>query len=181
MTTIFNAGTWISTIWDAGNAATQSTGMMGALQDSKKYPLGSTKALLANNASNALALATIAQTGVTDLTTLAMQAGDLAMQKHAQDKAALLAKGTDVPPPPAVALDAFIYFDDGSTLDTVKNIITTVTGKKIDAITGADYIDPASIINLANGSYLDTANNILTLTDGTKIDTITGLIISTSA
>ena len=50
-------------------------------------------------------------------------------------------------------------------------------GKKIDAITGADWVDPKSIVNLANGSYLDTANNILTMPNGTKIDTVTGLII----
>ena len=180
MTTIFNSGSWISTVWDAGMTATEGSGIMGALQGSKKYPLGSAKALLANSANNALALATISQTGVTNLTTLAMQAGDLAAQKHAQEKVAVLAKGT-TPPPPPVTLDPVIYFDDGSTLDTVNNIITTVNGKKINAITGADWVDPASIINLANGSYLDTANNILTLSDGTKIDIVTGLIVSVTA
>ena len=32
MTSIFATGSWISTVWDAGKAATESTGMMGALQ-----------------------------------------------------------------------------------------------------------------------------------------------------
>jgi hypothetical protein len=180
MTTIFNSGSWISTVWDAGTTATQSTGMMGALQGSKKYPLGSIKALLANTSNNSAALATIAQTGITNLTSLAMQAGDLALQKHAKEKMALLAKA-NVPPAPVKTLDQFIFFEDGSTLDTVANVITTAAGKKIDAITGADWVDPASIVNLANGSYLDTANNILTLADGTKIDTVTGLVISVTA
>jgi hypothetical protein len=127
-----------------------------------------------------VALATIAQTGVTDLTTLAMQAGDLAAQKRAQEQAALLAKFAPQPSP-LPTIEPMIFFEDGSTLDTVNNVITMVTGKKINAVTGADWVDPASIVNLANGSYLDTANNILVLADGTKIDTVTGLIISVTA
>jgi hypothetical protein len=182
MTTIFDSGSWISTVWAAGAASDSSTGMMGALQgaSSKKYAPGSINSYLAGTSNTAAALASIAQTGVTNVTTLAIQAGDLAMQKHAQEKAALLAKGK-TPPPPLVALDPFIYFDDGSTFDTVNNIMTMVNGKKINAVTGADWVDPASIINLANGSYLDTANNILTMPDGTKIDIVTGLIVSTTA
>ena len=89
---IFSTGSWISSVWDAGNLATQSAGVLGALQSSKKHPLGSVKAFMDNNASNANSLAIISQTGVTDLTTLAMQAGDLAAQKRAQENAALLAK-----------------------------------------------------------------------------------------
>jgi hypothetical protein len=178
---IFSTGSWISTVWDAGAASTQSTGIMGAMQGAKKYKAGSIKAFFANNAVAATSLATIAQTGVTDLTTLAMQAGDLAAQKRAEEKAKLAEKLAPTPPAPPVALDPVIYFEDGSTLDTVNNVITMVTGKKIDAITGADWIDPAYIVNLANGSYLDTYNNILTLADGTKIDTVTGLVISVTA
>lgn len=177
---IFSTDSWISTVWGSGAAAAQSTGIMGALQGSKKYPLGSVKAYLSNNSLAANALANINATGTTDLTTLAMQAGDLAREKRMQEREAMLAKFV-TPPPPPVTLDSFIYFDDGSTLDTVNNIITTATGKKINAITGADWVDPASIINLANGSYIDTANNIMVMADGTKIDTVTGLVISTSA
>jgi hypothetical protein len=101
--------------------------------------------------------------------------------KRVQERMALQKKLNPPPPPPPPALDAMIYFKDGSTLDTVNNIITMVGGKKIDAITGADWVDHASIINFANGSYLDTANNILTLANGTKIDTVTGLLVSTTA
>ena len=180
MTTIFSTGSWISSVWDSGTASTQGSGIMGALQGVKKYPAGSVKAYMNNNAIGANALAAITSTGVTDLTTLAMQAGDLAQQKRTQERAAMLEKFKS-PPPPPMKLDSFIYFDDGSTLDTVNNIITMVSGKKIDAVTGADWVDPASIVTMANGSYLNTSTNILTLADGTKIDIVTGLIVSVTA
>lgn len=154
--------------------------MMGALQTSKKYPPGSINAYINNNAVAANALSTAIATGTTDLTTLAMQAGDLAAQKRQQERAAMLEKFVS-PPPPPVTLDPFIYFDDGSTLDTINNVMTMVNGKKINAVTGADWVDPAAIVNLANGSYIDTQNNIMYMPDGTKIDTITGLVISVTA
>lgn len=179
MTNIFGTGSWISTVWDA--ASGQSSGMMGALQGSKKYRLGSLKGYLASQASGAVALSTIAQTGVTDRTTLAMQQNDAAMMKRVAERMALQKKMNPPSPPPPPKLDSMIYFKDGSTLDTVNNVITMVNGKKIDAITGTDWIDPKSIVNLANGSYLNTATNILTLPNGTKIDTVTGLVISTTA
>lgn len=177
---IFSADSWISSVYSSGASVAQGSGMMGALQGAGKNPLGSTKAYLTNNAIAANALATITSGGTTDLTTLAMQAGDLAQQKRMQDRAALLEKFR-TPPPPPVKLDPFIYFEDGSTLDTVNNVITMVSGKKINAATGADWVDPASIINLANGSYIDTQNNIMYMPDGSKIDTVTGLTISVTA
>ncbi len=180
MTTIFSTDSWISSVWGTGASVSQGSGMMGALQGAGKYPMGSSKAYLANNAVAANALSTITAGGTTDLTTLAIQAGDLAKQKRMQERAAFLEK-LRTPPPPPVKLDPFIYFDDGSTLDTVNNVLTMVNGKKINSVTGANWVDPASIINLANGSYLDTANNILVMPDGTKIDTVTGLIISVTA
>ena len=180
MTTIFDSGSWISTIWAAGNTATESSGMLGALQgaSSRQHSPGSIGSHLASSANNSAALASIAQTSVTNVTALMIQAGDLALQKRMQDRLAEASKH-NVPMLPAAPLrDSTIYFENGSVLDTVKNVLTLADGKKIDAITGADWVDPASIVNLANGSYLDTANNILTLPDGTKIDTVTGLIIS---
>jgi hypothetical protein len=180
MSNIFSGDSWIASAW---NTSSPSAGMMGALQSmsaSKKYPPGSIKAYMNNNAIAANALSTITASGTTDLTTLAMQAGDLAAQKRQQERAELLQKFV-TPPPPPVTLDPFIYFDDGSVLDTVNNVITMVSGKKVNAVTGADWIDPASIVNLANGSYIDTQNNIMYMPDGTKIDTVTGLVISTSA
>ncbi len=178
MSTIFSGDSWIASAWTGSGS--QSSGIMGALQGSKKHAAGSMNAYLANNAIAANSIATITASGTTDLTTLAMQAGDLAKEKLMQERAAMFQKFV-TPPPPPVTLDPFIYFDDGSTLDTVNNVITMVSGKKINAVTGADWVDPASMINLANGSYIDTQNNIMYMPDGTKIDTVTGLVISTSA
>jgi hypothetical protein len=179
MTSIFSSDSWISTVWDAGKAATESTGMMGALQgaSSKKYKPGSIGAYMAGQQNNALALATIAQTGVTNVTELAIKAGDLAMQKRMQERIAEANKH-NVPMIPAGPLgDSTIYFENGSVLDTANNILTLSNGKKIDAITGADWVDPKSIIQMGNGSYLNTATSILTMANGTKINTITGLIV----
>ena len=78
-------------------------------------------------------------------------------------------------------LDPFIYFDDGSTIDTNSNILTMKDGTQIDITTGLKVVDTSSIMQLANGAYLDTKNNILTLPDGTQIDTVTGLKISVTA
>lgn len=180
MTTIFNTGSWISSVWDAGLTATQSAGMMGALQgaSSKRYSPGSLKAYLNNNQSGALALATVAQTSVTSRTALAIQQADAALQKRVMERMAEAAKHNVPMIPKAPVGDRFIYFNNGSTLDTEQNILTMPNGNKIDTLTGADWVDPASIVNLANGSYLDTANNILTMANGTKINTITGLLVS---
>ena len=82
---------------------------------------------------------------------------------------------------PENKLDPFIYFDDGSSIDTNNNILTTKDGKQIDITTGLEVIDTSSIMQLANGAYLDTKNNILTLPDGTRIDIVTGLKLSTTA
>jgi len=78
-------------------------------------------------------------------------------------------------------LDPFIYFDDGSTIDTNSNILTMKDGTQIDITTGLKVVDTSSTMQLANGAYLDTKNNILTLPDGTQIDTVTGLKISVTA
>ena len=75
----------------------------------------------------------------------------------------------------------FVYLSDGSTIDTERNIMTRADGTQYDIATGANYVDPASIIQMANGAYLNTKTNILTLPDGTQIDTVTGLKVSTTA
>ena len=79
---------------------------------------------------------------------------------------------------PKNVLDPFIYFPDGSTIDTNSNIMTMPDGTQYDTTTGAKYVDPASIIQMANGAYLNTKTNILTMPDGTQIDTVTGLKVS---
>jgi hypothetical protein len=79
---------------------------------------------------------------------------------------------------PPHGLDPFIYFDDGSSIDTANNILTKADGTQIDTTTGREIVDSASIINMANGAYLSTKTNILTMADRTKIDTVTGLVVT---
>jgi hypothetical protein len=79
---------------------------------------------------------------------------------------------------PKNTLDPFIYFQNGSSLDTTNNILTMPDGTQYDTTTGAKYIDPASIIQMGNGAYLNTKTNILTMSDGTQIDTVTGLKVT---
>ena len=74
--------------------------------------------------------------------------------------------------------DPFIYFNDGSSIDTANNVLTMANGTQIDTTTGLQIIDQSSIISMANGAYLDTKNNILHMSDGTKVDTVTGLKIT---
>jgi len=176
---IFNAGTWISTIWDAGAQATSSTGMMGALQSasSRNIEPGSLKAYLNNSSNAGVTLASITQTGTTSATMLAIQAGDLAREKIIAERMAAIQK-RNVPMIPAAPLgDSMVYFENGSTLDIKNNVLTMSDGRKIDAITGADWVDPASLIQMGNGSYLNTSTSILTMANGTKINTITGLVV----
>ena len=59
--------------------------------------------------------------------------------------------------------------------------MTMPDGTQYDTTTGAKYVDPASIIQMANGAYLNTKTNILTMADGTQIDTVTGLKVSATA
>jgi hypothetical protein len=79
---------------------------------------------------------------------------------------------------PENVLDPYIYFGNGSSLDTNNNILTMSDGTQIDSVTGVEIIDPTTRIDMGNGSYLNTKTNVLTLSDGTKIDTVTGLKLS---
>ena len=109
-----------------------------------------------------------------------LQQSQAAAQKRHDELVALAAKLNPVQSNfnPPKGLDPFIYFEDGSSLDTTSNILTMSNGKQIDTTTGLEYHDPKSIVSMANGAYLDTKNNILTMSDGTKVDTITGLKIT---
>ncbi|MBI3702895.1 MAG: hypothetical protein HY244_03350 [Rhizobiales bacterium] len=157
---------------------------MGMLSTAAAGNDGSLKSFLRNSNSAANAFATISQSSVTNASALIAQMAAQNLQK-ANDKkmqeafAALSAQQKMVPK--KNVLDPIIYFPDGSTIDTVNNIMTRVNGTQYDTITGAIYVDPASIIQMANGAYLNTKTNILTMPDGTRIDTVTGLKVSTTA
>jgi hypothetical protein len=172
------APNWLKEAQDAIEASKNSGGMLGALQDSR-YP-GSIKNFLSKSQNSMANFALIVQGSTTSATQLALQMADAANQKRAAEKQAQLQKFNAVPVNynPPRELDQFIYFDDGSSIDTVNNILTRSDGSQIDTTTGTSIIDSASIINLANGAYIDTKNNIMTLVDGTKIDTLSGLKIT---
>ena len=156
-------------------------GLIGSLAHASKYKPGSIGGFVNGTRSSALDMVTISQTAVTSASQLAMARGDAvakaradaAMQK-ALDELSATTKAVQ----PKNVLDPIIYFEDGSTLDTNQNIYTRPDGAQYDAVTGAPYIDPVNIVQLANGAYLNTLTNVMTLADGTQIDMITGLNVN---
>ena len=112
---------------------------------------------------------------------MAQAQGQAAAQARQDQEAALLNPGDQTNYTPDQTLDPVLYYDDGSSLDTTSNILTMSNGSQIDTTTGLSYVDPSSIIQMANGAYLDAANNILHESDGTQIDVNTGLKISKTA
>jgi hypothetical protein len=153
---------------------------MGALDAAAKSTPGTIASFLAANQKTANNLSLIVQNTRTQANNLMLQMGDAAAQKRADAHMALLEKLNPVQKnfTPPSQLDAVIYFEDGSTIDTAANILTMANGFQVDTVTGLEYTEPGSIISMANGAYLNTQKNILTMADGTKIDTITGLIIT---
>jgi hypothetical protein len=176
------AGNWLKEAQESLIAAENAGGLLGTLQHSKDNN-GSIKSFLANSQRTAANIALISQGSLDAIRDLTLKMASDAYQKYADEKFEALAKQNAQPVnyTPPKQLDAVIYFADGTTLDTVKNIFTMPDGKQIDAKTGKEYVDESAIIRLANGAYLDTKNNILVMANGTKIDTVTGLIVSTTA
>ncbi len=181
---VFTAGSgsnWIGdTITAIQNSAT-SGGILGALANSGD---GSINSFLGQNSVNATNFALISQNNVTNASSFYAQIASQNQEQRSQEilKKALQALSESQNKVKAEnVLDPFIYFSDGTTIDTENNIMTKPDGTQYDTTTGAKYVDPSYIIQMANGAYLDTKNNILTLGDGTQIDTVTGLKISTTA
>jgi len=180
---IFTAGpsaNWIGdTITAIQNSATQG-GILGALASSGD---GSINSFLGQSSTNASNLALISQNNVTNASAFYAQ---IASQNQQQRSAEALQKvfkalqesQNQVKPQ---NVNPFVYLSDGSTIDTETNIMTRADGTQYDIATGAKYVDPADVIQMANGAYLNTKTNILTLGDGTQIDTVTGLQVSQEA
>lgn len=168
---------WVASAWLAVNN-TSSAGIMGALQNIGD---GSIASFFSRMSSGANAFATISQVSVSNTTNLVAQMASQNLQEQGQKKLeeALHALNAQQQMVSATnVLDPYIYFGDGSSLDTENNILTMSDGTQFDTITGAKYVDQAFIVQMANGAYLDTKNNILTMSDGTQIDTVTGLKVS---
>jgi hypothetical protein len=176
------APNWLKEAQESLAAAENAGGLMGSLQAAAAPGGGdgSIKTFLANSQNNANSFALISSSTAQASFNLISQMASTAAQKRSDEQIAMLQKLNPMPVNynPPKTLDPVIYFDDGSSLDTDKNILTMSDGKQIDTTTGQAYIEPGSLIQMANGAYLDTKNNILTMSDGTKIDTVTGLVIT---
>ena len=158
-------------------------GLLGML-DAASSNDGSLSSFITSSSNTANSFALISQNSVTNASSLYAQIASQNAQDAAQKKLQDLIDATTAAQQmvqPKSLLDPFIYFPDGSTIDTTNNILTMADGTQIDTTTGAKVIDSSSIMQLANGAYLDTKNNILTMPDGSQIDTITGLKISITA
>ncbi len=169
------APNWLNEAESAILAQASQGGLLGALQNSQDP--GSLSSFFRNMQNGATSLALIAQNSAS-ATVTARQASDI----YSRAQAAAIQQRLFAPPQvnstPSQGLDPIIYFDDGSTLDTINNIMTFADGHQIDTTTGTPVFDSAAIINMPDGSYLDTTNNVLTMPDGTRIDTVTGLVIT---
>lgn len=174
---------WLSEANTAIQLSNSSGGILGALQNSR-YANGSIATFLANSQNESYALASIEQSAVQNAGQLYAQMAVAQGQKAAQDRAAkevaLLFPPTQTNFTPPLKLAPVIYNNDGSWLDTTSNIMTLSNGKQIDITTGLQYVDPKSIMQMANGAYLDTTSNIMHEPDGTQVDITTGLKVSTT-
>jgi hypothetical protein len=170
------SGGWIV----SAMAASQSSlgGVFGALTSGNDGSIGS---FLGQASGYANTFANISQNTVSSSTNFYAQiaAQNQAMQQQQQLQQAL----TDLANQQAMVqpqntLDPFIYFANGSSLDTTNNILTMSDGSQIDTTTGLPYVNPANIVDLGGGSYLNSSTNVITLADGTKIDAVTGLKVT---
>jgi hypothetical protein len=182
---LFSTGSgsnWLADTFTAIQNEQNQGGLLGMLANSGGD--GSIDTFLGASSTNANNFALISQNSVVNASSLiaqeAAQNQQAAAQKKLQDVASQLAATQQVVQPKNV-LDPFIYLPDGTTIDTNSNIMTMPDGTQYDTTTGAKYVDPASVIQMANGAYLDTKNNIMTEPDGTQIDINTGMKISKTA
>ena len=171
--------TWLADTFTAIKNSSSQGGIMGALQNSANG--GSLSSLMQASASS---FATISQNSVSAQSQLVAQMASQTLQQRQQDALSKALTGLQQAQQmvqPTNVLDPFIYFSDGSSIDTNANILTKSDGTQIDITTGAQVVDPADIIQMANGAYLTTKTNVLTMSDGTQIDTVTGLQVSQEA
>ena len=178
---VSSSSNWLASTETAIKNSQNQGGLLGMLSAATD---GSVSSFLSNSATSANAFATISQTSVSSASTfyaqIAAQNVKTQQQKKLQDAMDSLQAQQKMVPVQST-LDPFIYFPDGSNIDTTNNILTMSDGTQYDTTTGAKYVDPSSIIQMANGAYLDTKNNIMTMPDGSQIDTVTGLTVAKTA
>ncbi len=173
---------WIASTVTSIKNSQQSAGILGALANSGNG--GTISSFLSQSSTFANNFATIATSNVTNNGSFYAQMAS-ANQKAAADervrKVLTALSESQQKVKPHNTLPSFMYLGNGMSLDTDAGILTKSDGTQIDIATGAEIVDPASIIQMANGAYLNTTTNILTLGNGTKIDTVTGLKIDSTA
>ena len=174
---------WLASTISAIQSSANQAGIMGALASAGSND-GSIGSFLGQSSSAANNFATISQQNVSNASAFYAQLAAQNQQQQQQDQlqqAFDALNQTQNMVQPKNVLDPIIFLPDGTTIDTSSNIMTRPDGTQYDVTTGAKYVDPTDVIQMANGSYLNTSTNILTMSDGTQIDTVTGLKVSTTA
>jgi hypothetical protein len=173
---IQSSGSWIA----GAMSASQSSlgGIFDALTSGND---GSVSSFLGQASGFANTFASITQNNVTSATNFYAQIAannqQQQQQKQLVDALAQLQNQQSMVQPENT-LDPYIYFSNGSSLDTTNNILTMPDGSQIDTTTGVPYVDPANLVDLGGGSFLNSKTNIMTLADGTQIDAVTGLKVN---
>ncbi len=168
---------WIDDTMTAIQNQQNEGGLLGMLDSAGGD--GSISSFLSLSANTANALATISQTNVTSAGSLFAQIAATNQQQAAAKKLQeSLDKLTSQQVQPTNTLSPFIYLSDGTTIDTVNNIMTMPDGTQYDTTTGAKYVDPTSLVQMGGGAFLNTNTNIITLADGSQIDAVTGLTVT---
>ena len=174
------ANSWLASAFTSIRNSQNQGGILGALQDAGSND-GSIGSFLSQSSSFSNAFALITTNNTTSASSfyaqIASQNDQTRQQQQLQDALTSLQQ-TQSMVQPTNTLDPFIYFPDGSYIDTNANILTMPDGTQYDTTTGLKYVDPASIVDLGGGSFLNTSTNVMTMADGTQIDMVTGLKIS---
>ena len=174
------ANSWLASAFTSIQNSKNQGGILGALQDAGSND-GSIGSFLSQSSSFSNSFALISTNSTTSASSFYAQIAsqnDQARQQKALEDALSGLQQTQSMVQAKNTLDPFIYFPDGSYIDTNANILTMQDGTQYDTTTGLKYVDPASIVDLGGGSFLNTTTNVMTMADGTQIDMVTGLKVS---
>ena len=171
---------WLASAFSSIQSSQNQGGILGALASASSND-GSIGSFLGQSTAFSNNFALISQNNVTSASSfyaqIASQYDQTRQQQQLQDALDALQQ-TQQMVQPANTLDPFIYFSDGSYIDTNSNILTMQDGTQYDTTTGLKYVDPASLVDLGGGSTLNTNTNVITLADGTQLDAITGIKVA---
>lgn len=170
-----------STNWIASAMASSQSSLGGIFDALTSGSDGSISSFLGSASGYANTFASISQNTVTSATNFYAQIASNNQQNQQQQQlqqALTQLQDQQNMVQPQNTLDPFIYFANGSSLDTNNNILTMPDGSQIDTTTGLPYVDPADVVDLGGGSFLNTNTNVITLANGTQIDSVTGLKVN---